>query len=274
PYAGRALAVDTAHVYVTGFSNATAKLSKSDGTNLWLRTYSGLEGPSFSQAITVDANTNAYAAGQYVCFSSHGEYYLGVKVLAYATNGNSRWAWPTTAGCQQLWMVRVVGIEIDADSNVYVSAFAQPFSMYWTSKFNPAGTLLWANVFDSELADKGATGMAQDPNGFIYVCGVSWNASDRRVQSTLLKIDGTSGTNLWVKKFQGPDSSSADAVQLDSQRNIYVAGHTRGDYLTLKYNPDGNLQWSRFYGSANGADQAKAIALDPQGNVYVTGYST
>jgi hypothetical protein len=120
--------------------------------------------------------------------------------------------------------------------------------------------------------------LAYDATGAVYVCGISWNG--RMGQSTLLKIDALSGTNVWVARFQGPEWSSADAIQLDPQGNIYLAGHSwirdpPYDYLVLKYTPDGELQWSKRYkGSASGDDQAKAIAVDKQGNVYVTGYTT
>jgi hypothetical protein len=63
PYAGRGLAVDNEHVYVTGFSNtifATAKLSTLNGSNVWLRTFNQLGGDLglFSEAITLDQSTN------------------------------------------------------------------------------------------------------------------------------------------------------------------------------------------------------------------------
>ena len=46
------------------------------------------------------------------------------------------------------------------------------------------------------------------------------------------------------------------------------------DYLTVKYDPDGNESWVALYnGAADAMDRAAALELDSYGNVYVTGWS-
>jgi hypothetical protein len=48
------------------------------------------------------------------------------------------------------------------------------------------------------------------------------------------------------------------------------------DYLTIKYNANGDTVWIRTYTGMgySGQDEAEAIAVDNSGNVCVTGYST
>ncbi len=77
-------------------------------------------------------------------------------------------------------------------------------------------------------------------------------------------------------------------LAVNSQGSAYVAGLTtssdfpvRGtdppaalngmaDAFVTKFNPDGSVLWSTYYGGP-GAEQARAIAVDPQGHAYITG---
>ncbi len=88
-------------------------------------------------------------------------------------------------------------------------------------------------------------------------------------------------TEQWVARYNGPANGNdfARAIALDAKGNVYVTGWSDGegtgtDFLTLKYDPDGNLLWAaRYNGPDNGDDQAIGIALDAAGNVYVSGQS-
>ncbi len=85
----------------------------------------------------------------------------------------------------------------------------------------------------------------------------------------------------WVARYNGaanrPDFPVATAV--DAQGNVYVTGYAQeqgspSDFVTLKYDPAGNLLWRVLYdGIASADDHAQALALDGAGNVYVTGQS-
>lgn len=73
-------------------------------------------------------------------------------------------------------------------------------------------------------------------------------------------------------------------IGVDSVGYITITGHTPpggpgGDYLTLRLEPTGKLQWLKPYNSgldggfgARGAG-AQALAVVQSGNVYVTGHS-
>lgn len=71
----------------------------------------------------------------------------------------------------------------------------------------------------------------------------------------------------------------AIAITSDATCYIYVTGVSEGistglDYLTIKYDVDGNKLWEKRYDGGVGDDEPIAIAVDGNGNVYVTGNST
>jgi hypothetical protein len=84
----------------------------------------------------------------------------------------------------------------------------------------------------------------------------------------------------WDVYYAAPGLSIDEAysIAVDNNGNVYVTGKSQGygsgfDYLTLKYDPDGNKLWEvRFNGMGNGDDEAYALALSTTA-VYVTGKS-
>ncbi len=89
-------------------------------------------------------------------------------------------------------------------------------------------------------------------------------------------------TEVWIQRYgSGLQSSNdiPDAIALDRSGNVYVAGvsdatYSGGDYVLLKYSPEGALIWtSRYQERPNSYNEATALVVDSAGNAYVTGYS-
>ncbi|MFN3994977.1 MAG: SBBP repeat-containing protein, partial [bacterium] len=82
-----------------------------------------------------------------------------------------------------------------------------------------------------------------------------------------------------VVTYDNQNNEEANAIALDSQGNIYIAGRTsanNGDVLLLKYQSDGSPDGS--FGSngvvtfnQNGDEQAFSIAIDNNGDIYIAG---
>ncbi len=86
----------------------------------------------------------------------------------------------------------------------------------------------------------------------------------------------------WVRTYDEPDKRNTihDAC-FDKNGNSYLAGSqlifqgndTSEDFLTIKYDKDGNLLWQKTYDSGTGMDDvANTVVLDDRGNVYVAGF--
>ncbi len=87
--------------------------------------------------------------------------------------------------------------------------------------------------------------------------------------------------NYFTKKFITPNNGNGYGTSISTDLNcyVYVTSASEGigsgfDYLTVKYDMNGDTVWSRRYnGPANSNDYPVMIKVDASGNVYVTGKS-
>lgn len=87
-------------------------------------------------------------------------------------------------------------------------------------------------------------------------------------------------TEEWVARYAGGHPVDyPHAIDIDGEGNVYLTGHSPGqgtckDYVTVKYDANGNELWvSRYNGLGNDDDIPVAMTVDQNGSVYVTGHS-
>jgi uncharacterized delta-60 repeat protein len=175
------------------------------------------------------------------------------------------------------------GIVTDTEGNVYVTGSSiEDFGATvacTTIKYASSGTVEWIKYYKSAYGgiDVG-NAIAIDNFNNIYVAG----SSGAGYYYLIIKYNANGDTS-WVRLFDddvpGP-FHHAYAISVDDEGNVYVTGESPGnttyqDYVTLKYNSAGELQWAaRYDGPAQfGIDKAVAITTDSEGNVYVNGKS-
>ena len=138
-------------------------------------------------------------------------------------------------------------------------------------------TLDWARQHSGMRAV--ALALAQD--GSIYVTGPSLQDAQHDFREDIITIKyDQAGNQIWAQEFD----ETADAtigldiptwISLDPDGNVLVTGTSflsgvGTNFVTLKYDPAGNLLWRAH--SSVGRDAVR-VAADAAGNVYVTGYT-
>ncbi|MBI4646922.1 MAG: S8 family serine peptidase [Bacteroidia bacterium] len=135
------------------------------------------------------------------------------------------------------------------------------YSYFETSKLDPAALYSFATIDGFQL---------QPP---VFKTLAEWMA-DENIILTLSNVN-----RVWLSKYSVADSINSQGQVIDLNGNLFVTGYilspgTSFDYITLKYNTNGLLQWVQTYnGIGNSMDIAYTIYADTLSNVYVSGLS-
>ena len=283
----RAIAVADGRVLVTGGTTNASVLTdfvtasySAAGVQQWAATYDGAAaGNDHGLAVAVDSSGSAYAAG-YVTGDTTG---WDFAVIKYDPAGTRQWVGTYSTMDEDY----VAAVAVDASGNVYAAGNSgSPYTLSWDYlivRYNPStGDTVWTSRLNGPAdEDDEVRAIAVDGDGNVIVTGGT-TSSGTGVDYTTVKYRAADGETLWLRRYDGPASSTdwAYAVAVDGSNNVYVTGSSMGsgtdmDYATVKYDASGNQQWvARYDGPANSFDEARAIAVDASGNVYVTGGST
>ena len=289
---GHALAVDgLGNVYVAGQSwHGSLKTDyfvvkyDADGNQLWVASYNGpADGEDLALALALDSARNVYVTGYSQGIGTSYDY----ATVKYDCDGNELWV-ARYDGPESLFDV-AFAVVVDDMSNVYVTGYSRrggtwpEYADFATVKYDTDGNQLWVALYNGPgVYDDLGRALALDGSGNLYVVGDSAAPGHRAL--TIVKYS-PDGDQLWEARYDGGFVGStgtsvaiAKPVAVDSDGSVYVTGSilsaTAYDYLTIKYDAQGNQVWSiQFSGPGNGQDWAGALALDIYGNVYVTGGS-
>jgi hypothetical protein len=221
---------------------------------------------------------------------------LAVAALALSLNGASQDAsgtgWCGGDVCEE-WAARYSGpgsgediatsVAVDGSGNVYVTGWSYGGEAtqvdYATVKYDAAGVLQWVAEYNGPgNSDDYASALTVDNSGNVYVTGSSYGGADTEYDCAILKYSAA-GVVQWVARYNGPGNGDdyCSKLAVDGAGNLYVAGTSAGegtgsDYVTLKYDPTGVVQWEARYNSTGYEDDwAVDLAVDGSGNIYVTG---
>lgn len=279
----------------TGYGSSDLFVTKwnADLTKVWTRQL-GSTGLDTGNGIATDNDGNVFATGTAGASFDDGTS-IGsgdVILIKWDTNGDKAWSkqWGT-AGYDT-----GQGVVTDNSGNIYVAGYTEGTFTDGTSaggydafvtKWNADGTFAWTQQWGTTGDDFGKA-LAIDTDNNIFVTGYTsgafedcTNAGGNDIFLTKWKPDGTIA---WTVQWGTASGDVGDAVALDGDGNIAVAGWTGGaldsntsmggeDIFVTKWDINGAKAWTRQIGR-NDDDRGGAVFTDGDGNIYVSGFAT
>lgn len=168
------------------------------------------------------------------------------------------------------------------------------------SKLSPEGNdLVYSTYLGGDMADIGK-GIAIDDENKAYIIGCT-NSSDYPLVNPLQELQGeedilltilsTTGDDIeFSTAFGGSDPDYGLAIDVDSDADIFIAGHTvsmdfpiknpyqyyqgGGDGFITRISPKGeNLVYSTYLGGSSYDNGFSDIAVDSEGSLYIAGFT-
>ena len=258
-------------VYVQGNYGMSVLLKyDSSGTKLWERNFDNERVTGYyDKCMVMDKKANIYTADK------------NFSVVKYDSSGNLIWL--AEDDSLKNAIISQSDITVDNNGNVYIcgTQYNSDNNLYITAKYNKNGSLDWVKRYGGELYyNYKANGVIFDSFGSVYVSGYVFADYAHDDQFVTIKYD-SSGNELWIEKCDGPLNTYGYIwnIGIDNLNNIYIIGKVtdysnNGDDLALlKYDSNGNLLFSDYYGENGRNEEAIRLATDKRNNVYITGDS-
>jgi hypothetical protein len=216
------------------------------------------------------------AGAVYAC-GTRGWPTTDIWLVKYTSSGTLSWSrtWSGPGGLDDVPR----GMEADARGNVYVCGSTARTSDAADSvllKYDAAGTLKWATIYDPEGLDDAAEAIGLDAAGDAYVAGWSSKPAASSAVYTA-KFAASDGARQWTSWYDGPGDEHAAGVAVTGAGACYVVGDSaadggRRDALLVRTSASGGQAWVRTWnGPRNGNDEWATVALAPAGDVIVAG---
>ena len=173
---------------------------------------------------------------------------------------------------------------VSNDGNLYITGDSlniqnNTFDIF-IRKINSLGAEQWNTKYISPEGNDRGMDIIVDPISFdVFVTGYVFNSRYNVNNITTLKLNGTNGELIWSKTTEAKSDSKGFGIALDDGNNVYVGGYinyegdnTHKNFLSIKYDIDGNQEWKKVYDNNiyHYDDIATDILVD-DGFVYLMG---
>ena len=245
-----------------------------DGSIEWARTFGGWTVDwAYSIAQTSDGGY-AVVGGTY----SFGAGLDDFLVLKLDPDGSIEWA-RTFGGksgeCDYNYTCSIIQTN---DAGYAVAGLTHSFGAgqddFLVFKLDTDGSLAWARTFGG-TDDDCAYSISQTTDGGYVVAGSTESFGVGSTNFLILKLD-PSGNLSWAKTFGGVSRHEARSIIQTSDSGYAVTGWIYGfgagssDFLVLKLDPDGSIEWARTFGGT-GWDESVSVIQTVDGGYAVTG---
>jgi hypothetical protein len=248
----------------------------------------------WSRRIASSGGGNAYAVRQ----AADGSYMIAgtsgtgtganVVLIKLDASGNTVSGWPKTygpSGGKGAYGLHAVNNGADGYLVIGYADSGQGDPNVYVLRIDAAGAVLWQKFDYASFCTAGGEAgiaVAATGDGNFVIAGrtgcLQW-------AGFLLKINGTTGAEIWRKTFDGAtEAAYADlyGVAATADGGLIATGSTGTDCgptvtgtcdaIVIKTDGSGNELWRRSFGGAE-KDGGYAVALTADGSYLVTGYS-
>lgn len=237
--------------------------------------------------IATDQQGNVLISGAtFGDLASKAEGYGDAWVAKYSSNGTL--LWKRQLGSYAFDVSN--GIAVDKSGNVWITGETvgelgganQGDADGWIAKYNATGKLMWKHQIGTSAFDSSA-GIAVDNQGNAVISGYTEGALagslKGRVDAWVAKYSSY-GVLRWQRQLGTTALDTSYAVATDPSDNVLITGTTygqlggklrgRNDAFVAKFNPFGQLQWTRQLGTSRN-DLPLGVAADAKGDVLISG---
>lgn len=253
------------------------------GSVSWTRQL-GTVSAEYVGGVAIDANGGILVAGETSgALAGDNAGFSDAWVRKYDTAGEV--VWTRQFGSDSVDQFEGVATDLDANVLLVGSTYGAvgdtdlALADIWVRKYDAAGTVVWTRQFGTDRTDL-AGGVATDGSGNVIVVGHTDRGFDAGYMDVYVRKLDPDGEVVWTREFGGASTDHGVGAATDAAGNVFVAGNTYGaivgggdedwDVWVRKYDPAGEVEWTRQFGTAT-YDQVRAIATDPSGNLILAG---
>ena len=243
----------------------------------------------YSESVTIDGAGNVYISG-----STGG--IMGVTNAGYEDAFLTKYD-PTGA---MLWTQQLGtsssdysnSVAVDSAGNAFISGYttgnlggdnAGSYDAY-LAKYDPGGRLLWTQQLGTSNWDLSYS-TAVDSAGNAYISGYTkgnLGGANAGGQDAFLAKYNPAGNLQWMRQLGTVGGDQSRSIAIDGADNAYISGFTSAsldglnaggyDAFLIKYDPAGNLQWTRQLGTSS-HDFSYSVAVDGTDSVFISGFT-
>ncbi|OFY68043.1 MAG: hypothetical protein A2265_06785, partial [Bacteroidetes bacterium RIFOXYA12_FULL_33_9] len=242
------------------------------GVNLeWYDLYTSPDSIS-TVGTAIDLGGNLYVAGRTYNLTTNSD----VILIKYSPTGEQLWVTSYNSGRANNDFTD--DMALDKEGNCYLSLTSENANVVLL-KYNADGQLQWTkNIANTSGLTYGANAVELSSTGDVFVAGNCNNATANTQDIFIAKYSKT-GQQRWFKTYNLSDIDGATSMKADNNGNAIITGVSYNNtlpqnpnYITLKYNTNGTLTWSKIFDSGN-SDFGQYLTNDNSDNIYVTGVS-
>ncbi len=276
------------NVYVAGYSTGigigtdmAAVKYNSSGSQLTVYSYnSTTNGDDAALGIAVDDSLNVYLTG-YVTLAGYDMY-----IVRFNSAGIYQWGQPYGGSANQ--DDKAYAIKIDDLDHVYIGGYTinnTTGADFTLLKYNiHTGARSWIAKYDGPAhSDDIAVCMALSDSNHIYLSGSSKSDTSANSEDFMtVRFNTDNGDTMWTRRYNGSGEGSdkAYAITVDKLDNVYITGGISvlvdttlfHNFMTIKYNSGGDLQWTAPFDTNLTNCTAKTLCLSHEEDfLYVAG---